>query len=103
MSTLVAAPFRAAALPLTSESIAGSSRRPDPGFLTNEPAESKHPSLRIAYFSPVSRHDGAREADELQLFVQMFGFSFPAGRFPHPRQITGFPGALPGVFSSGMI
>ena len=81
MSTLVAAPFRAAALPLTGESIAGSSRRPDPGFLTNEPAESKHPSLRIAYFSPVSRHDVLREADELQLFVQMFEFSFPAGRF----------------------
>ena len=84
MSTLVAAPFRAAALPVTSESIAGSSRRPDPGFLTNEPAESKHPSLRIAYFSPVSRHDVLREADELQAvctFVQMFEFSFPAGRF----------------------
>ena len=104
MSTLVAAPFREAALPLASESIAGSSRRPDPGFLRNEPAELKHPSLRIAYFSAVSRHVLLREADELQAVctnVRVFFSGRPFFRIQ--EQISDFPGALLGIFSSGMI
>jgi len=60
-----------------------------------------HCALRI--FRPFPVTMGPEKLTNFKLFVQMFGFSFPAGRFPHPRQITGFPGALPGVFSSGMI
>jgi hypothetical protein len=75
-----------------------------PSFLTNEPAESKHPSLRIAYFSPVSRHDVLREADELQAVctnVRVFFSGRPFFRIQ--KQISDFPGALLGIFSSGMI
>jgi hypothetical protein len=50
----------------------------------NKPAESEHPSLRIAHFSAVSRHDVPREANELQAVCTGPGFLFRQAVFPHP-------------------
>jgi hypothetical protein len=55
-----------------------------------------HCALRI--FRPFPVTMCSEKLTNFKLFVQMFEFVFP-----HPRQISDFPGALLGIFSSSMI
>jgi hypothetical protein len=103
MSTPAVALFRASTLPLQATSLVPSTLPGSQVLSLVRSAESKHPSLRIAYFLAVSRHDEIENRPGSDFSHTDAVITCQEADFLHPSEIVGAHPALPRVFASVII